>query len=177
MNKKQLAQEIKSIALLRGSFTLRSGQTSTEYFDKYLFESSPPLLKSIAHYMKELIPADTEMLAGLEMGGIPLVTALSLETGLPCAFVRKKAKDYGTKKISEGCPVHNKKVCVVEDVITTGGQLILSTEDLRKEGANIQHAVCVIFRGKPDSLQKIQSTGLQLQSLFNYEDIKNLTEK
>ena len=177
MNKQQLAQEIKSIALLRGSFTLRSGQTSTEYFDKYLFESSPSLLKAITNYMKELIPPDTEVLAGLEMGGIPLVTALSLETGLPCAFVRKKAKDYGTKKISEGCSVHNKKVCVVEDVITTGGQLIMSTEDLRKEGANIQHAICVIFRGKKDSLEKIQSTGLQLQTLFNYEDIKNLAEK
>ncbi len=171
MNKKQLAEEIKSTSLLRGSFTLRSGQTSTEYFDKYLFESSPPLLKAIATYMKELIPSNIEVLAGLEMGGIPLVTALSLETGLPCAFVRKQAKNYGTKKISEGCSVNNKKICVVEDVITTGGQLILSTEDLRKEGANIQHAVCVIFRGKKDSLQKIQSTGLQLQSLFNYEDI------
>ena len=177
MTKQQLAKEIKALALLRGSFTLRSGQTSTEYFDKYLFESSPTLLKTIASYMKEFIPPDTEVLAGLEMGGIPLATALSLETGLPCAFVRKKAKDYGTKKISEGCSVHNKKVCVVEDVITTGGQLILSTEDLRKEGADIQQAVCVIFRGNPNSLEKIQSTGLQLQPLFNYEDIKNSAEK
>jgi len=173
MTKQQLAKEIKSIALLKGSFTLSSGQTSREYFDKYLFESFPALLKVITVYMKKLIPADTEVLAGLEMGGIPLVTALSLETGLPCVFVRKKAKGYGTRKISEGCSVRNKKLCIVEDIITTGGQLILSTEELRKEGADVQQSVCVIFRGKTNSLENIQSKGLQLQALFRSADILN----
>jgi orotate phosphoribosyltransferase len=73
--------------------------------------------------MKELIPSNTEVLAGLEMGGIPVVTALSIKSEIPCAFVRKKAKEYGTCKLAEGSNVSGKRVCVVEDVITTGGQI------------------------------------------------------
>ena len=171
MDKKKLAEEIKSTALLRGNFILRSGRKAEEYFDKYLFESSPDLLKAVVFYLKKLIPSDTQILAGLEMGGIPLVTALSMETGLPCAFVRKKAKSYGTKKISEGALVKNKRVCVVEDVVTTGGQLIISVGDLRKAGAVIEQAVCVIYRGEEESLKNIQSQGLRLQSVFTYKDI------
>ena len=80
---------------LTGTFKLRSGQVSNQYFDKYLFESNPALLE-IAKQLKELIPPETEVLAGLEMGGIPVATALSLQTGIPVVFVRKEAKKYGT---------------------------------------------------------------------------------
>ena len=167
MNKITLADEIKKIALLKGHFTLRSGRSATEYFDKYLFESSPSLLREIIHHLKELIPSDTEILAGLEMGGIPLAVSLSLETGLPAVFVRKEAKEYGTKKTTEGCSVQNKKVCVVEDVVTTGGQIIASTQNMRKEGALIKSAICVIHRGEDESLEKLRQADLTLHSLYD----------
>ena len=91
--------------------------------------------------MKELIPDGTEVLAGLEMGGIPIATALSLETGIPLVMVRKKAKEYGTCKIAEGLEFKGKKVCVVEDVVTTGGQIILSAKDLRENGAIVDRVI------------------------------------
>src|SRR3954470_21978797 len=93
--KQQLAKQVFKVAHLRGEFKLRSGQTSNEYFDKYQFESDPRLLSQIAKGLKSQIPAGTELLGALEMGGIPIATALSLETGIPIVFVRKEAKDYG----------------------------------------------------------------------------------
>jgi len=125
-----LANEIYKTAHLTGSFKLRSGKVSNDYFDKYLFESNPILLKEIAEHLSRLIPEGTEVLAGLEMGGIPIATALSLKTGIPVAFVRKKAKEYGTCKLAEGIEIQGKNVCIIEDVATTGGQILLSNLSL-----------------------------------------------
>jgi len=97
MNKNELAQNIYRVSHLEGNFKLRSGQISNEYFDKYLFESEPKLLKEIAGQMAKLIPDGTEVLAGLEMGGLPIATALSLQTGIPAAFVRKRLKTMGRR--------------------------------------------------------------------------------
>ena len=113
MNKTELAKKIYDVAHLTGEFKLRSGQISHEYFDKYRFEAQPALLREIAKQMVPLIPPGTEVLAGLEMGGIPIATALSLETGLPCVFVRKEAKAYGTCQFAEGLDVKGKKVLVL----------------------------------------------------------------
>ncbi|MBV8691392.1 MAG: orotate phosphoribosyltransferase, partial [Actinobacteria bacterium] len=96
MDRETLANHIFAVAHLTGEFTLRSGATSTEYFDKYLFESDPLLLEAIAESMAPLVPDDTQVLAGLELGGVPLAVALSRATGIPTAFVRKEAKAYGT---------------------------------------------------------------------------------
>jgi len=167
MNKKDLAQAIKDTVLLTGDFLLRSGEKSTQYFDKYLFESSPALLRNIVHYMKDIIPSDAEVLAGLEMGGIPIAVALSLETGIPVVFVRKKAKEYGTRKITEGCSIQDKKVCVVEDVVTTGGQVVSSVQAMRKEGALIDHVICAIHRSK--KIDKIHQASLSLSPLFSWK--------
>ncbi len=170
MDKEKLLSEIKNKALLKGQFQLRSGQISSEYFDKYLFESQPQLLQALCFHMKELIPPSTEVLAGLVMGGIPIAVTLSLETGLPSVFVRKEAKTYGTKKITEGCSIRNKKVCVIEDVITTGGQVIKSSLQMREEGALITDVVCVIHRGNKDSIEKLKQTDLNLHALFHADD-------
>src|SRR5664280_2809384 len=124
MNRSQLAKKIFNASHLTGSFLLRSGQTSSEYFDKYLFEADPALLSEITAHMKALIPAGTEMLAGLEMGGIPVATALSLGTGIKACFVRKIAKEHGTCKLAEGESVTGKRLCIVEDVVTTGGAIL-----------------------------------------------------
>jgi orotate phosphoribosyltransferase len=171
MNRQELARAVYDISYLRGNFRLRSGQTSQEYFDKYRFESQPQLLSEIALHLAPFIPKDTEALAGLEMGGIPIATALSLHTGIPVVFVRKKAKDYGTEKFAEGLEIKNRKLLIVEDVITTGGQVLLSTEDLRSQGALVSHVLCVIQRG--ENLSAFKEKQLGLSSLFTMADLKN----
>lgn len=170
MAQKDLAREIFQVSHLTGTFKLRSGQISNEYFDKYLFEADPKLLKQIADGMAKLIPAGTEVLAGLEMGGIPLATALSLKTGLPIVFVRKKAKDYGTSKFAEGAEVRGRKVCVIEDVVTTGGQIIMSATDLKSLGANIDTVLCVIERDIKGR-ENLKKEGLQLRALYTMEEL------
>ena len=172
MNRKELAKSIFKISHLTGSFKLRSGTVSNEYFDKYRFEAQPIILKSIAEQLKPLIPPDTQIFAGLEMGGIPIATALSLATGIPCLFVRKEAKPYGTCQFAEGIEFKNKKLCIIEDVITTGGQVVESTLALRKEGAIINTVICVIDRslGQQKKLSDIQ---LSLNALFTMDDLKS----
>lgn len=170
MTKSDLAKKIYDICHLTGEFKLRSGQVSNEYFDKYRFEAQPILLKSIAEHMAPLIPAGTEVLAGLEVGGIPIATALSLQTGLPVVFVRKEAKNYGTCQLAEGLDIKGKKVCVIEDVITTGGQVAISTQDLRKLGANVEHVLCVIYRGSTETVAPLTEVQLQMTPLFKKSD-------
>lgn len=160
-----LADRINTIARLTGTFTLRSGQVATEYFDKYRFEAQPALLAAIAEALAPMIPAGTEVLAGLEMGGIPIATALSLHTGIPAAFVRKEAKKYGTARLAEGADIDGKRVTVVEDVITTGGQVVISTDDLRGLGAQVQHVLCVIDRSS-DQGAALTAAGLQMHALL-----------
>lgn len=169
----ELAKAIYDISHLTGTFKLRSGTTSHEYFDKYRFESNPRILAAIAEHLVPLIPAGTEVLAGLEMGGIPIATALSLKSGIPCAFIRKEAKDYGTCQFAEGTDVKGKKVLIIEDVVTTGGQVALSTEDLRQLGAQIEHVLCVIHRGKNPE-PKLAEKNLTLHPLFSMEELKSL---
>lgn len=170
IEKKNLAKKIYDISHLTGEFKLRSGQISQEYFDKYRFEARPEVLKEIAEHMKDLIPQGTQALAALEMGGIPVATALSLITGIPCVFVRKKAKDYGTCKFAEGLEIKGLQLCIIEDVITTGGQVLLSSKDLRSMGAIVNDVLCVIHRGKDD--EELKSAGLQMKSLFTMSELK-----
>ena len=170
MDKKQIAQEIYKSAHLTGTFTLRSGQISNEYFDKYLFESDPVLLAEIAHVMKNNIPAGIEVLAGLEMGGIPVATVLSSQTGIIAAFVRKTAKEYGTCKLAEGADVSGKHVCIVEDVVTTGGAIIDGVTELRKLGAVIDTVICVIQRNAKAS-DILAEHDLKLIAAFTMEEI------
>ncbi len=169
MTKQELAKNIYDVAHLTGKFTLRSGIVSHEYFDKYRFEARPQILKEIAKQLAPMIPKGTEALAGLEMGGIPIATALSLETGLPVAFIRKEAKDYGTCNFAEGYDLKDKQVCIIEDVISTGGAVLDSIDNLRSIGANIEHVLCVIFRGETDT-SKLKKTGLNVKYLFHKSD-------
>lgn len=171
MEKSVLARKIYEIAHLTGSFKLRSGQVSQEYFDKYRFEAQPELLREIAIHLAPMIPPGTQALAGLEMGGIPIATALSIHTGIPSAFIRKTAKEYGTCQFAEGLNLKNKKVCLIEDVITTGGQVILSAHDLKSLGAEILSVLCVIHRGNGVE-PKLQEAGLLMKALFTMTELK-----
>lgn len=166
-----LAVRIRAASHLTGQFTLRSGQTATEYFDKYRFEADPVLLDEIAQRMAPLVPSGTEVLAGLEMGGIPVVTALGRVTGLPCAFVRKQAKPYGTCRLAEGADVAGRRVLVVEDVVTSGGQIVLSTADLRGLGAVVREALCVIDRGQGGA-GALAAEDVRLVSLLTADDLR-----
>ena len=165
-----LASRVYDAAHLTGTFTLRSGQTSTEYFDKYRFEADPALLRDIARELVPLVPDGIDALAGLELGGVPIATALSLETGLPCRFVRKEAKTYGTCQLAEGGDIDGRRLLVVEDVVSTGGQVLLSTADLRARGAKVDTVLCVIDR-RPQGLDPFAAEDLELRALFRLADL------
>ena len=171
MEKAELAKRVVEVALRRGEFKLRSGQTSNVYFDKYQFEAQPALLREIARQLVALVPAGTEVLAGLELGGVPIATALSFETGLPVAFVRKERKTYGTCLIAEGASGRDKRVCIVEDVITTGGAVLDSVRELRAEGAQLSTVLSVIFRGDP-AKDQFAAAGLARVSLLSLADLE-----
>ena len=166
-----LAKRIYDTAHITGNFLLRSGARSTEYFDKYLFEADPDLLKHIAVAMAKLVPPGIDALAGLEMGGIPIATMLSQLTDLPALFVRKKAKEYGTCKIGEGGRVRGRKLLIVEDVVTSGGAILDAAKALRAEGAELGAVICVIDResGGPANLAQ---SDLILTSLFTMSELK-----
>ncbi len=170
MDRDALARAIYDTAHLTGHFVLRSGATSTEYFDKYLFEADPGRRRASAAARAPLVPEGTEALAGLELGGVPLAVALSQVTGLPTLFVRKEAKSYGTAKLAEGGDIDGRAITVVEDVITSGGQVITSCGDLRARGADIRGVLCVIDRqaGGPEAMA---AEDLPLQALFTMDQL------
>ena len=171
MDRTELARAIYDVSHITGTFTLRSGVVSNEYFDKYRFESDPVLLRVIAEAMAEAVPDGTDMLAGLELGGVPLATMLSQVTGIPALFVRKEAKTYGTCQLAEGSDIAGNRLTVVEDVVTSGGQVVISCGDLRDRGAVVDTALCVIDResGGPEALTEI---GVELRALFRMSELK-----
>ena len=167
-----LAKQIKETSQLTGTFTLRSGAVSNTYFDKYLFESDPALLRSIAESMAQLVPAGTEILAGLEMGGIPVVTMLSQVTGLPCAFIRKEAKAYGTCKYAEGPSLVGKQVAIIEDVVSSGGAILDALEKLEADGVRPNSIICVIDR-QTGGKENLAKAGYELTSVLTMDKINN----
>lgn len=168
---KPLAKKISETASLTGSFLLRSGQVSDRYFDKYQFESDPILLREIAVELNNLLPKNVELIAGLELGAIPLATMVSQISGLPTVFVRKKAKEYGTNKLAEGVSVGGKRVVVIEDVITSGGQVVESVSELRAIGALISDVICVIDR-ESGGEELLSTHDLKMQPLFKMSDLE-----
>lgn len=169
-----LALRIKIASEIRGQFTLRSGKTSDRYFDKYRFEADPRLLSDVTKEMASLIPQGTEVICGLEMGGIPVVTMLSHHTGIPAAFIRKQAKEHGTCKYAEGADLNNKRIVLIEDVVSSGGAIADATRMLREDGVEVETAICVIDR-ETGGLEKMQDIGIALISLLKASDIDELT--
>ena len=165
-----LANRVYDAAHLTGTFTLRSGQVSDQYFDKYRFEADPPLLRDIAQAMAPLVPDGIDALAGLELGGVPIATALSLLTGIPARFVRKEAKTYGTCLLAEGGDIEGMRLLVVEDVISTGGQVLKSTAQLRELGAKVDTVLCAIDR-RPDGDDVFAAEDLELRALFRMSEL------
>jgi orotate phosphoribosyltransferase len=165
-----LARDIDARCRLTGEFTLRSGQVASEYFDKYLFETDHDLLARVAAAMVPLLPDGTDLLGGLEMGGIPIVTVLSSQSRLPALFVRKQAKTYGTCKLAEGPEVAGRRVTLVEDVITTGGAVRDATLALREAGAVVETVVCAIDRSPGDD-NPLADVGLEIRAVLTKADL------
>ena len=175
MEKANLAKQIKATSFLTGEFKLRSGKISSFYWDKYRFESDPVLLSAVVDELQRLLPAFFDKLAGLELGGIPLATVLSLKIGKPCLYVRKVAKKYGTCNLVEGEFREGETAVVVEDVITTAGQVCSSVRQMRELGLKVKHVVCVIDR-QQGGRENIKEIGCSLASVFTLDELERLTQ-
>lgn len=168
----ELAGRIREAAEIHGRFTLRSGKVSDTYFDKYRFESDPVLLRDIAEQMAALVPEGTEVLCGLEMGGIPVVTMLSQCTGIPAAFIRKKPKTHGTCNYAEGCDLVGRQLLIVEDVVSSGGAIIDAAKMMRADGMSVTDAICVIDR-ETGGVEALAERNITLKSLLTASTIQN----
>jgi len=168
VNTAELREAIREHAYLEGDFVLRSGRRSRYYLDKYRFETRPDLLEPIAARLADLVAEhepDAERLAGPELGAVALATAASLASGLPFLIVRKEAKGYGTDNRLEGTFEPGERVCLVEDVVTSGGAAVAAIEALRLAGLECRTAVCVIDR-EEGGIDELARHGVRLRPLF-----------
>lgn len=170
---KDLARRVYEVAHLQGQFTLRSGVQATEYFDKYQFEADPDLLREVTLELSKLLPANAEVLAGLEMGGIPIATMMSQHTRLPVCFVRKVAKQHGTGNRIEGAAVEGQHTVIIEDVVTSGGAIVDAVDALQVLGAEVSCAICVIDR-QAGAAGRLQAQGVALNALLKKADLDAL---
>ncbi len=173
MDRDDLGQALRRHAYLEGDFVLRSGRRSRYYLDKYRFETRPELLgplgELIAGAVREFEP-EASRLAGPELGAVALAAAASLASGLPFLIVRKAAKGYGTANRLEGVAEEGELVCLVEDVVTSGGAAVEAVEALREAGLRVRTAVCAVDReeGGADALAR---AGVRLRPLFRASEL------
>lgn len=172
----QVARDLVRSAYLVGDFVLSSGRRSRYYFDKYLFETKPDILRPLSRLLAEQIPPDVDRLAGPELGAVALATAASLETGIPFVIVKKASKDYATQKLVEGEIHPGEKVVVVEDVMTTGTQAIVSAEKLRSMGVEVLFILGVVDR-EEGARENVEAAGFQLRSLFTRTELETFLKK
>lgn len=160
-----LGRRLVEVCLLKGDFLLSSGRRSNYYFDKYLFETRPELLRDVTRELLRLVPEGTELLAGPELGAIPLVTGMGLQGEIPFTIVRKEPKDYGTARHFEGRIVPGQLVVLVEDVVTTGTQALKAARLLQEFGVKLDVCLCVLDR-EEGGTESFAEMGLELQPLF-----------
>ncbi len=165
MDLKQLGREIIETSYIEGDFTLSSGRSSKYIFDKYGFETRPRLLDAIAESMAKMAGDNVTRIAGMELGGVPLATALSLKTGLPFVIVRKGRKGYGIDRSIEGDLTAEDKVVIVEDIATTGAQALLAAGIIEEAGAKVVNIIYVIDR-EEGAREGIENRGYRFQALF-----------
>jgi orotate phosphoribosyltransferase len=167
----ELGRDLVKVSYLKGDFVLRSGRRSNRYFDKFLFETDPALLRRIGKQLAALVPKETQRLAAPELGAVLLGGAVSMETGLPLVLVRKEAKSYGTSKQIEGILAPNDRVTLIEDVVTTGGDSLRSAQVLRDAGAEVISLVVVLDRGEGGE-DNIRAAGIPYSPLFRVSDLQ-----
>ncbi|MHC4948670.1 MAG: orotate phosphoribosyltransferase [Planctomycetota bacterium] len=170
MTRDELARRIADVSLLHGTFTLRSGRTSSFYLDKYLFSTRPEILVELGRMFAGRLPGGTTRLAGAELGGIPLVPAASLASGLPCVFVRNEKKGYGTARQLEGVLEPGDRVVIVEDVATTGGQVLEAAKVIVEAGGEVVRIIATVDR-LSGARENIEAAGFAYDTLFTIRDL------
>jgi orotate phosphoribosyltransferase len=173
MERDELARALRDVAYLEGDFVLRSGRRSRYYLDKYRFETRPevlgPLAAALADAVREHEP-DADRLAGPELGAVALATATSLESALPFLIVRKAAKDHGTANRIEGVYDDGDRVCLIEDVVTSGGAAIEAVQALRDAGLRVSNAICVVDR-EEGGVDELARHAVRLRPLFQASEL------
>lgn len=170
MTREELIKRIKETAYLEGDFTLRSGKKSSYYLDKYLFETCPDILKALGAEFARHVTDDVTLIAGAELGGVALAAATAMETGKNWLIIRNSKKTYGTGKMVEGVLKGTDTVLLVEDIATTGGQVIEAAKIISQAGATIKKIVCVIDR-KQGAEENITAAGYKFDSLLTKNDL------
>jgi orotate phosphoribosyltransferase len=170
MDRATLAKRIVEAALIHGEFTLRSGRKSNYYLDKYLFSTQPDILAELGRLFAHNISDEVTRLAGAELGGIPLVTAASLASGLPCVFIRNAKKQYGTAKQLEGTLDPDDRVLIIEDICTTGSQVLEAAKVIEAAGAVVIQILGVIDR-EEGARQAVENAGYSFHALFTKRDL------
>ncbi|MBN2455732.1 MAG: orotate phosphoribosyltransferase [Sedimentisphaerales bacterium] len=170
MKREQLIKRIKQTAFLEGEFVLRSGRKSTYYLDKYLFETCPDILKALAEQFASYVTNDVTLIAGAELGGVALAAAIALETGRNFCIIRNTKKGYGTGKLVEGLLGPRDTVLLVEDIATTGGQVIEAAKVITDTGAKLSKIVACIDR-QEGAKENITAAGYDFESIMTKKDL------
>ncbi len=170
MDRTELAARIREVAYLEGEFTLRSGRKSNYYLDKYLFETQPDILRELGRMFAGYVGESTTLIAGAELGGVALAAATAMETHKPWVIIRNQKKDYGTSKPFEGAMNDGDSVLIVEDIATTGGQVLEAAKLICGIGAKVERIVAVIDR-QEGARENIEGAGFTFDSLFTKADL------
>jgi orotate phosphoribosyltransferase len=171
VNRDQLIDAIKQTSVLHGTFTLRSGRTSSYYVDKYKFATRPDILREVGILMAaQAMETNADRIAGAELGGVPLAASASLAGDKPYVLIRNSKKDYGTNKQMEGDLEEGDRVLLVEDVVTTGGQILEAAKVIQDAGATVTRIVSVIDRLE-GGRENIEKAGFEFKSLVTTKDL------
>ena len=170
MTREELISRIKETAYLEGDFVLRSGKRSKYYLDKYLFETCPDILKALGAEFAAHVGDDVTLIAGAELGGVVLAAATAMETGKKWVIIRNSKKGYGTGKMVEGVLRAGDVVLIVEDIATTGGQVIEAAKIITEAGATVKKIVCVIDR-KQGAEENTTQAGYKFESILTKDDL------
>jgi len=170
VTRKELIKRIKETAYLEGDFVLRSGKRSKYYLDKYLFETCPDILKALGKEFARRVTDDVTLIAGAELGGVALAAATAMATGKNWVIIRNSKKGYGTGKMVEGVLKAGDVVLLVEDIATTGGQVIEAAKIITEAGAAVKKIVCVIDR-RQGAEENITQAGYKFDSILTKDDL------
>jgi len=170
MTDNELIHRIRELAVLFGDFTLRSGRKSKYYIDKYRFSTDPQVLAELGRRFSLHVTDEVNKIAGAELGGVPLAAITSVTCNKPYVIVRNQKKDYGTSKLVEGIIEKGDRILLLEDILTTGGQVLEAAKSLQEAGAEIVKIVAVIDRLE-GARANIESAGFELASLLTTADL------
>ena len=170
VTKEELAKRVKDVSYLEGDFVLRSGKRSKYYLDKYLFETCPDILDALGKEFAKYAGDDVTLIAGAELGGVALAASTAMATGKRWIIVRNSKKGYGTGKLVEGVLNEDDVVLLVEDIATTGGQVLEAAKVITQAGAKVDKIVCVIDR-KQGARENIEGEGFVFESILTKDDL------